>query len=282
MKKILLLCLILSITISSYSFNISTVEKNHPSTSYDCCWPKKKKNHSSSKKKKKTSKQEPKHQSTQNTHHPKEVTPETPDEPLTPQPCREKTVQDIEGNVYNTVFIGNQCWTRENMRSTKGKDGKILHFFVPNGNAANVRVYGYLYDWRSAKSVCPKGWHLPSKEEWENLESHLVLMGMSCGDGLKKQVAKALSAETGWQSNSDTCAVGNGQSSNNSSKLTILPAGLYNYEHYSNFGYKANFWCASDYDAAYAYSCGLSFDNASLKKFLDAKTSGFSVRCVRD
>ena len=281
MKKILLLCLILSITIPSYSFQINTAENAlHPSVSYNHCWPKKKKKSSS--RKKKTSKQVNTPKTGQVTQSQKEEEQEIVDEPLTPQPCREKTVRDIEGNVYNTVFIGNQCWTRENMRSTKGKDGKILHFYVPNGNADNVKVYGYLYDWRSAKTVCPKGWHLPNKEEWERVEHHLVLMGMSCGDGLQKQVAKAMASETGWQTNSDTCAVGNNQSTNNASNLSILPAGFYNYEHYSNFGYKAIFWSSWDYDAAYASSCGLSFDNASLKRFLDAKTSGFSVRCVRD
>lgn len=196
--------------------------------------------------------------------------------------CLEKQVKDYDGNSYHTVLVGNQCWLKENLRAIHGRDGRIANYYVPNGNPANVQTYGYLYEWRSAKSVCPKGWHLPSMEDWEKLEDQVVLLGMSCGDGLQKQVAKAVASETGWQSSTNACSVGQNQHSNNASGFSILPAGLYNYEHYNNFGYKANFWCAKEYDAAYAYSCGISYDNASVKKFLDTKASGFSVRCVQD
>lgn len=196
--------------------------------------------------------------------------------------CLEKQVTDYDGNSYHTVLVGNQCWMKENLRAIHGRDGRIANYYVPNGNPANVQTYGYLYEWRSAKSVCPKGWHLPTMEDWEKLEDQVVLLGMSCGDGLQKQVAKAVASETGWQSSTNACAVGQNQHSNNASGFSVLPAGLYNYEHYNNFGYKANFWCAKEYDAAYAYSCGISYDNASVKKFLDTKASGFSVRCVQD
>lgn len=196
--------------------------------------------------------------------------------------CLERQVTDYDGNRYHTVFVGNQCWLKENLRATHGRDGKIVNCYIPNGNSANVQTYGYLYEWRSAKSVCPKGWHLPTMEDWEKLEDQVVLLGMSCGDGLQKQVAKAVASEKGWQSSTNTCSVGQNQQTNNASGFSVLPAGLYNYEHYNNFGYKANFWSAKEYDAAYAYSCGVSYDNASVKKFLDTKASGFSVRCVQD
>lgn len=196
--------------------------------------------------------------------------------------CLEKQVTDYDGNRYHTVLVGNQCWMKENLRATHGRDGKSLTCYAPNNKPSNVQIYGYLYDWRSATVVCPKGWHLPTGDEWEMLEDQVVLLGMSCGDGLKKQVAKAMASESGWQSSPETCSVGNNQHANNTSGFSIFPAGLYNYEHYNNFGYKANFWCAKDYDAAYAFSCGISYDNASVKKFLDTKASGFSVRCVKD
>ena len=196
--------------------------------------------------------------------------------------CLEKQVKDYDGNSYHTVLVGKQCWLKENLRATHGRDGKTLNYYIPNGNPANVQTYGYLYEWRSAKSVCPKGWHLPTMEDWEKLEDQVVLLGMSCGDGLQKQVAKAVASEKGWQSSTNACAVGYNQQPNNASGFSVHPAGLYNYEHYNNFGYKANFWCAKEYDAAYAYSCGISYDNASLKRFLDSKASGFSVRCVKD
>ena len=33
--------------------------------------------------------------------------------------CGTDTVDDVDGNTYNTVLIGDQCWTVENMRTTK-------------------------------------------------------------------------------------------------------------------------------------------------------------------
>lgn len=196
--------------------------------------------------------------------------------------CLEKQVTDYDGNCYHTVLVGNQCWLKENLRSTHGRDGKILNCYYPNGKYANVQTYGYLYEWRSAKSVCPKGWHLPTMEEWEKLEDQLVLLGMSCGDGMQKQVAQALASEKGWQSSSNSCAVGNNQQANNASGFSIFPAGFYNYELYNNFGYKANYWSSKEYDAAYAFSFGMSYDNASIKIYLDTKACGFSVRCIQD
>lgn len=62
----------------------------------------------------------------------------------------------------------------------------------------------------------------------------------------------------------------------------VIEGIFYNYEHYNNFGYKANFWSAKEYDAAYAFSFGMSYDNASIKIFLDTKASDFSVRCIQD
>lgn len=196
--------------------------------------------------------------------------------------CKEKTVHDAEGNSYNTIQIGKQCWMSENMRATVGIDGKVLNYYVPNGKASNVPMYGYLYDWRSAKVVCPKGWHLPTKEEWDKLEQFVMSSGMGCGDDANKNIAKALASDSKWQSSTNACAVGNDMSFNDLSGFNAYPAGLHNDGHYSNFGYKANFWCAKEYDAFYAYSCNIGFDNACLGRYLDTKAYGFSVRCIHD
>ena len=81
------------------------------------------------------------------------------------QPCPGMpTVTDHEGNVYNTVLIGTQCWTRENMRATTSPStgtnilensvnshsytGKKAYYV--NGNAANTATYGLLYNWCAA------------------------------------------------------------------------------------------------------------------------------------
>ena len=80
-------------------------------------------------------------------------------------PCQGlATVSDHEGNVYNTVQIGNQCWTKENMRCTTSPSTgtTILEYpagnmsytgkkaYYVNGSADNTAVYGLLYNWNAA------------------------------------------------------------------------------------------------------------------------------------
>ena len=41
------------------------------------------------------------------------------------------TVTDIDGNVYQTIKIGNQIWTTENLRTTRYRDGGQLYTYKP-------------------------------------------------------------------------------------------------------------------------------------------------------
>ena len=97
------------------------------------------------------------------------------------QPCPgTPTVTDYDGNVYNTMLIGTQCWTKENLRTTHYSDGTALDYFgyFVNPNL-DANVYGYYYYWSAAmhdaafsstvpcgvQGICPAGWHLPSDAE---------------------------------------------------------------------------------------------------------------------
>jgi uncharacterized protein (TIGR02145 family) len=68
-------------------------------------------------------------------------------------------VIDVEGNKYNPVKIGNQIWLDANLKTKQKRDGTPSNSIELGGEA------GSLYDFNSACSVCPKGWHLPTKEE---------------------------------------------------------------------------------------------------------------------
>jgi uncharacterized protein (TIGR02145 family) len=81
---------------------------------------------------------------------------------------QDKFVDTRDGNVYRTFSVDGVIWMGENIRY-KTKPGA---FYFDN-DSNNVRRYGILYDWNTAKNVCPKNWHLPTGMEFQNLVNHL-------------------------------------------------------------------------------------------------------------
>ena len=93
------------------------------------------------------------------------------------------TVTDHEGNVYNTVQIGNQCWTRENMRcmTSPSTGTMILEFpagyysytgkkaYYVNGDSANTATYGLLYNWAAAIDTFNTAYGETSTISWDGL-----------------------------------------------------------------------------------------------------------------
>ena len=225
------------------------------------------------------------------------------------------TVTDIDGNIYNTVIIGSQCWMRENLRVTKFANGTSItlgtstssstkYRYYPNNNSGNVSTHGYLYNWPAAmdgagssssnpsgvQGVCPTGWHLPSDAEWTQLTDYVSSQSAYLCNSDATFIAKALASTSGWNSHAGTCTVGNNPSANNATNFGAVPAGCYFYynsysgEDYYEFGDYAYLWSATEDSGTDAYYRYLSYatavaggrdDNAS-------KYSGFSVRCLRD
>lgn len=216
------------------------------------------------------------------------------------------TVTDYDGNEYHTVQIGNQCWLKENLRTTHYISGGAIslsnvidpsaaHYYVtefPNNSGA----YGYLYNWNAVvgsgsgsstnpseiQGICPSGWHVPSKAEWDQLTDYMSgLEGYLCG-GNPSNIAKALaSTDTSWNISSNPCAVGNDLSQNNISGFSALPAGYANGTS-SEFGTYAKFWTATSYDNNNAHYYALNYDNDTVEWNPSGdKAYGMSVRCVR-
>jgi len=84
--------------------------------------------------------------------------------------CGKGTFQDEkDGIIYRVIKIGNQVLMAENLASAP-EEGT---FWAYDNDKKNVFTYGYLYDFETAKALAPKGWHLPTKEEWNDLYKHL-------------------------------------------------------------------------------------------------------------
>ena len=218
------------------------------------------------------------------------------------------TVTDIDGNTYNTVLIGYQCWMKENLRTTKYADNTgiaqgsnddysetIAYWYYPDDNSSNMPTYGLLYNWKAVmgnsssssanpsrvQGICPNGWHVPSNAEWTQLTDYVSSQSAYVCGNEDTYIAKALASTMGWNSNTSTCAVGNTPTDNNATNFSALPAGSY-YGGYYSFGYDAGFWSATESGSSNAYSPYLACNQAYVYRTSYYKSNGYSVRCVRD
>ena len=224
------------------------------------------------------------------------------------QPCPgAATVTDIDGNTYNTVQIGEQCWMRENLRTTRYPNGTSIalgsststttaYRYYPNNKSSNVSTYGYLYNWKAVmgnsssgstnssgvQGICPTGWHVPSDAEWNQLTDYVSGQSQYYCSNIPENIAKALAGTTNWTSSTTTCTVGNTPSSNNATGFSALPAGYYNSNGYIFFGGNATFWSATESSSSDAYYRTLYYVYATVGRTSDYKCLGYSVRCLRD
>ena len=226
------------------------------------------------------------------------------------QPCPgTPTLTDLDDNIYNTVQIGQQCWMKENIRTTKYADNTPIaqgsetstttaYWYFPNDDASNKDIYGLLYNWKAVmgssssssanpsgvQGICPTGWHVPSDAEWKQME---MAVGMSQSDaddtGWRGDIAARLCGNTGWTSSSNANAAGNTSAAGrNSSGFSALPAGYY-HGSYIGFGLNAFFWSATEYSSTSAYYRSLNYNFAGVYRYNhNSKSNGYSVRCVKD
>jgi len=80
---------------------------------------------------------------------------------------QDKFTDKRDGNVYRIIKVNGITWIAENMRYKPG-NGAVYY----DNNPDNAGDYGLLYEWETAKKVCPDGWHLPTGAEFRNLSDH--------------------------------------------------------------------------------------------------------------
>ncbi len=196
------------------------------------------------------------------------------------------SMTDASGNVYPVVQIGNQCWTKENIRTSKYADGSVIPNVTSDAawtglstgawcnygnNAGNDAIYGKLYNWYTVadpRNVCPTGWHVPTDAEWTTLTTFLG--GESVAGGKMK-------ATTGWQS-PNTAAT-------NESGFSGLPGGYRNLTSNGDFdyvGYVCYWWSSSESSSTSAWHRHLGYNGGYAVRGDKNKRNGFSVRCLRD
>ncbi len=172
-----------------------------------------------------------------------------------------------DGQMYNTIKIGSQTWMVEN-----------LNYIPPFGNSwcyddnpFHCKFYGRLYDWQTAQSVSPTGWHVPSVDDWTVLINSLGGLGVASGSMKEASLVFWKPPNVG---------------ASNSSGFTALPGGnrITNpTPKFTDISTYAYFWSSTvstiGQTAIYYY---LVNEHAEIASNVSPQEYAFSIRCIRD
>ena len=193
-------------------------------------------------------------------------------------------VTDYDGNVYNSVTIGKQCWMQQNLKTTSYNDGTAIplvtdvntfyYLTTPaycwfNDSTKFKNIYGALYNCITVYTgkLCPTGWHVPTYSEWDTLI--IYLGGANVAGGPMKSTTEWFSPNVG---------------ATNSSGFSALPAGsldMYN-GGFADQGTTCYWWSSTESNSTYACSIRLQYDYAGASQITSGITQGSSVRCLKD
>lgn len=192
-------------------------------------------------------------------------------------------VTDQGGQTYITVKIGNQTWMAENLNTTKFQDGeeilqvldeedwwmadeqKIPAYTEVNFDPENGQFFGKLYNyWAISDSrIAPKGWRVPTHEDWNELA---IALG-----GPEIATSKLKSAE-GWVEENGT----------NESGFAAYPVGMIDMEAtFLDLGYGAYFWSSTIQDEL-VLNRNLSQNKFAFEAGQSFTGNGFSLRLVKE
>lgn len=175
-----------------------------------------------------------------------------------------------DGRTYKIVKIGKQIWMAENLNYDAGEG-----CWIYGNKPSKAAKYGRLYDWETARGIAPPGWHLPSFDEWWDLEFDLDYRGSQDFSGTKLK-----STTRDWKKYGHIKA-----HSTNESGFTGLPGGGRTHNGRFEFmGQIAYFWSSTEdkINTNRAWCFLLTSDKSVGELHESDKSRGLSVRCIND
>jgi uncharacterized protein (TIGR02145 family) len=214
------------------------------------------------------------------------------------------TIKDADSNSYQTVKIGKQIWTTENLRTTKLNDGStILHnlddsawaqlnssaccFYNNTGNIDSIQRFGALYNYYAVNSgkLSPPGWHIPTAQEWDTLITFLVLNKYNYDSTITDvKIAKSIAAKCDWNESSYKGEPGNEIRRNNITGFSAVPAGSrWGSGKFENIGRICYFWSSTvNTEGLYSDIFDLYYNNDGFPHRITEWKSSITVRLVKD
>jgi uncharacterized protein (TIGR02145 family) len=220
-------------------------------------------------------------------------------EPTSSEDDKTGTVTDIDGNLYQTVKIGNQWWMAENLKVTHYRNGDVIPnvtddtewsnlttgaYCEYDSNNSNIETYGCLYNWYAIddnRNIAPAGWHIPTDQEWKELEIYMgISQSVADSEGLRgaNEASKLAGNANLWLPGNLTNDAEFGTSSFNA-----LPGGLCLFNGFcGHMRRTGSFWSSTEYDSNNAWCRTISYNCSEIERYYYSRQDGFSVRCIRD
>jgi uncharacterized protein (TIGR02145 family) len=209
------------------------------------------------------------------------------------------TVTDTDGNIYKTVKIGSTWWMPENLKTKRYNTGDSIALIpgnIPDSAWSKSETgaycyfdekYGFLYNYYAIadpRGLAPAGWHIPTDNEWKDLEMFLGMSGQDAenvnwrggdqGNKLKIVGGNAMF----WYTASDVYSI----FGTNESGFTALGGSCRLFNGQWGELTHTGFWWSSSSSGNEAWYRGLDYNKTSVFRYFGPKTYGFSVRCVKD
>jgi uncharacterized protein (TIGR02145 family) len=195
-----------------------------------------------------------------------------------------------DGHMYKWVKIGEQIWMAENLAyvpyacAPDSQCGIWVYDYYGEGSFyENYTTYGCLYDWETAQTACPEGWHLPSDEEWMELERFL---GME-EDELKDETDRGVDENIAGKLKSTDSSFWGENVKTNESGFSAIPGGRRDIwhttgdYHFRSIGNSAVFWTRTE-DDYITHAINRNIVDLSIERESRSKNAGFSIRCIRN
>jgi uncharacterized protein (TIGR02145 family) len=192
-------------------------------------------------------------------------------------------VTDIDGNVYQTVTIGNQTWTKSNLNVSKYRNGDVIPQVTDPFDWAHLKsgawcyyenktlngtTYGKLYNWYAMtdpRGLAPVGYHIPTDAEWTTLTYCLS------GNGFMMKetgTERWLTPNTG---------------ATNYSGFTGLPGGFRGTDgKFNGISQRGDWWSSTKLPEQYPKTRTVVYDNTWVANYFSQVESGLSLRCLRN
>ena len=207
-----------------------------------------------------------------------------------------KLIDSRDGRIYRTVQIGTQIWMAENLNYVDSSNYPSMRYrnMCYENNPDSCEKYGRLYTWsitidyvywakkgktcsddekqdpcglpEKVQGICPEGWHVPSRSEWDILYSAME-------NDYRAMQAKGFS---NWPNATDEYG------------FSALPVGDMNDPGGGDIGWYARFWSATEYiqgdrnTVAYDWNLYVTEAYCSYYDIYNSKSRCYSVRCIKD